>query len=167
VIERAVENIYGPRLAPLVLIKPIDQMPVPVEEENEMLAEGFEVPIHKQDDDQAHIQAHMQAMKMQAMMGNRRTQKQFQVHIFQHVQAKAQKAQMAAMPPQQQQMMQQAGQQQKKPGGSGQGPRPGATPQMPRGGQQPPGALGQDQMQKAGDATAFPRKMGFGGGLRM
>jgi hypothetical protein len=162
ILEQTCENIYGPRISPLVLIKAIDMMPVPVVEENAMLAEGFEVPVHPQDDDDAHIQAHFAAMKQQGMLGGKNLKK-YQAHIFMHMQQKQAKImQQQQGPPQQGQ--QQGGPQQKQGGG---GPKPGGAAQAPRGGQQPPGALGQDQMQKAGDATAFPRKQGFGGGVRM
>ena len=46
-----------PPLSPLIFIKPEDQLPVPVEQENMLMAQGFEVPVHPQDDDQQHIQA--------------------------------------------------------------------------------------------------------------
>ena len=147
VISQLVENSFGPRLAPLVWISPEEQLPVPAEQENMFLAEGFEVPTHDMDDDQQHIQAHMAGMQ-QAQGANA---KKFQTHIFKHVQQAARKQQ-AAM------AMQQG--QPGVPGGAGPGvagtPRPGAQPAAQRPAQGPPGMIHQDQMK---DPSAMPRKM--------
>jgi len=59
VISSLMENTFGPRIAPLVFSPPEAQMSVPVDQENMLLAEGFDVPTHPQDDDRQHIQAHM------------------------------------------------------------------------------------------------------------
>lgn len=146
VITQLMENAFGPRLAPLIFVSPEQQMPVPVEEENAMLAQGFEVPTHEMDPDDLHIQAHMQALQM----GDGGNKKKFLAHIYAHIQQKQKK--------QQAQMQAQQGQQ-GMPGAAGPGvagtPRPGAQPQAPRGGQNPPGAIHADQMN---DPAAAPRR---------
>jgi hypothetical protein len=150
VISKFIENTFGPRLAPLIFISPEMQMPVPVNEENMLLSEGYKVPTHDMDDDDQHIQAHMMAMKMNEAQGaTGGTARKFQEHIFLHMQQKAKKQQAA--------MAQQQGAP-GVPGGAGPGvagtPRPGAQPGQPRGGQNPPGAIHADQM-----PGAMPRKM--------
>jgi hypothetical protein len=161
IITQLVENTFGPRLAPLVFVSPEAQMPVPVEQENMLMAEGFEAPVHPQDDDQQHIQAHMGLLRaLQAGQGSSGSPKKIQSHIFKHVQA-AQAKQQAMM---QQQMQAQQGQQ-GIPGGAIGGapqsgvagtPRIGAQPGQPRM-QGPPGQIPQDQMQ---DPRVFPRRAG-------
>lgn len=145
-ITQLVENMFGPRLAPLVFVSPEAQLPVPVNEENLLLDEGYAAPVHEMDDDDQHIQAHMMAMKIS--QGS--SQKKFQVHIFQHMQQKAKKQQAA--------MAAQKGGMPGVPGGAGPGvagtPRPGAQPGQPRGGQNPPGAIHPDNM-----PLSMPRNM--------
>jgi hypothetical protein len=151
VIAKFVENTFGPRLAPLIFISPEMQMPVPVNEENMLLSEGYKVPTHDMDDDDQHIQAHMMAMKLNEAQGaTGGAAKKFQEHIFLHMQQKAKKQQAA--------MQQQQGAP-GMPGGAGPGtpgtPRPGAQPGTSRGGGQgPPGMIHSDQM-----PGAMPRKM--------
>ena len=147
VIEHFVMNTFGPELAPLIFKKPEDQMPVPAQQENMLLAQGFEVPTHEMDDDQQHIQAHM--LLLQQMEGS---QKKVQAHIFEHVQQAQRKAQA--------QMQAQQGSP-GVPGGAGPGvagtPRPGAQPAAPRGGQNPAGAIHSDRIQ---DPSMMPRRAG-------
>lgn len=149
IVEQLVENTFGPRLAPLVFESPEMQLPVPADQENALLAEGFDVPTHDMDDDNAHIQQHMMALQQ----AGGKHGKKFQVHIMQHMQQRARK-QMAAMAAQQGQGLQGI------PGGAGPGvagtPRPGAQPGTPRP-QGPPGMIPQDQL-RAG-AGAMPRRM--------
>ena len=156
VITQLCENTFGPRLAPLVFVKPEDQMPVPVDTENLLLREGFEVPVHAMDDDQAHLRAHMQLLQQMQMTGEGKNMKKIQSHIFMHVQQGQRKQMMA--------MQQQGGtpgapggaiEGQAQPGAPGQ-PRPGAQPGLPRP-QGPPGMIAQDQMQ---DPSVFPRRTG-------
>jgi hypothetical protein len=147
VVQAVVENAFGPRIAPLVFVSPEQQLPVPVNEENALLMEGYEVPVHDMDDDNQHIQQHMQAMKM----GEGHNQKKFMAHIWMHTQQKQKKQQ--AMMAAQQQAGQPGG-----PGGAGPGmpgqPRPGAQPQPMRNAQNPPGAIHPDQM-----PMSMPRNM--------
>jgi len=149
VVAAVVENAFGPRIAPLVFVSPEQQLPVPVTEENMLLAEGYEVPVHDMDDDKMHIQKHMQAMKM----GEGHNQKKFMAHIWLHTQ-QAQRKQQAMMAAQQMGQPGQPG----APGGAGQGmpgqPRMGAQPQPMRPGQNPPGAIHPDSM-----PLSMPRNM--------
>ena len=164
IITQLVENTFGPRLAPLIFVSPEQQMPVPVDQENILLGEGFEVPTHAMDDDMAHIQGHMQAMQqMQAQKemgggsGGGANVKKFQVHIWKHMQQGQAKQQAA--------LAAQAGPAAGAPGapgvpgGAGPGvagtPRVGAQPAGPRT-QGPPGMIHQDQMK---DPGMMPRKV--------
>jgi hypothetical protein len=148
VIAKFVENTFGPRLAPLIFISPEMQLPVPVDEENMLLSEGYKVPTHEMDDDNQHIQAHLMAMKINEAQGSGGSAKKFQEHIFLHMQQKQRKAQA--------QMAQQQGAP-GVPGGAGPGvagtPRQGAQPGAPRN-QGPPGMIHADQM-----PGSMPRKM--------
>jgi len=161
IITQLIENTFGPRLAPLVFVSPEAQLPVPVEQENMMLAEGFEVPTHPMDDDQQHMQAHGQLMRSIQMSGEGKNLKKIQTHIWKHMQQgqAKQQAQMQQMQAQQQQGMPGmpggaiGGQQQ--PGVPGT-PRIGAQPGVPRP-QQPAGMIAPDQMR---DPRMMPRRMG-------
>lgn len=147
------ENAFGPRLAPQILEKPEDQMPVPVEQENSLLLSGFEVPTHPMDDDQQHIQAHatiLQDAEGKSAPNAKKTQK----HIWMHMQQMQKKAQAQAAPPQGEPGI---------PGGSMSGqpqpgvagtPRQGAQPAQATGGQGPPGMIHHDQIQ---DPAVMPR----------
>ena len=156
IVVQLAENTFGPRLAPLVLEPPEKQLPVPVEQENMLLINGYEVPTHQMDDDQQHIQAHTGLM--QAAMASENVQggavRKIQAHIFKHMQQMQAKQQAA--------MQQQQGPpgQPGTPGGAGPGvpgqPRIGAQPGQPRGGQGPPGMIHQDQMK---DPSVMPRSM--------
>lgn len=158
-ITQLTENTFGPRLAPLIFVKPEDQMPVPVEQENMLLSNGFEVPTHQQDDDKQHLQAHAQLLQSIQMSGEGKNIKKIQAHIWKHVQ-QAQQKQQAAMQAQAQVAAQQMQGQPGVPGGAGPGvagtPRMGAQPGQPRP-QMPPGAIHQDQMR---DPRVMPRKVG-------
>ena len=155
VITQLVENTFGPRLSPLVFVSPEQQMPVPVEQENLLLREGFEVPTHQMDDDRQHIMAHGTLMQQLQVTGSGAgAVKKVQTHIWKHMQ------QMQAK--QQAQMAQQQGGQPGAPGGAVGGqqqpglpgqPRPGAQPGLPRP-QGPPGMIPQDQMK---DPRVMPR----------
>lgn len=153
VITQLIENTFGPRLAPLIFVSPQAQMPVPVEQENQLLAEGFEVPTHEMDDDQQHIQQHMAMLQQLGQSpGGGKSTKKIQSHIFLHVQ-QAQRKQMAAM----QAQMAPPGGAPGVPGGAGLGvagsPRMGAQPGQPRL-QGPAGMIHSDQIQ---DPSRMPR----------
>jgi len=153
-ITNLVESTFGPRLAPLIFVPPDQQLPVPVETENMLLAEGFEVPTHQMDDDKQHVEQHMRLLQHLQMTGEGKSNKKIQTHIMRHVQ-QAQAKQMAAMQAQQGQPGQPG-----TPGGAGPGvpgtPRIGAQPGQPRM-QGPPGSIHQDQLR---DPRVFPRRAG-------
>lgn len=141
-LEHLVGEIYGPRLGPLLFRSTVDQMSVPPETENKMLAENLEVLVHLMDNHSDHIRAHMQVPA-----GPQRD-----VHIQRHMQM-LQAQQAAAIT-----IAQQGG------GGSGNGqagpqggPQRGSMvgPQRPM--RQPPGTIHQDRMPGLG-AIVPPRK---------
>lgn len=144
-IVQGTENVFGPRLAPLVFKKKtlitVDPMI-----ENDMLQHGFPVQTHPGDDDQQHMAVHMMLLQSGGdPHGN------VQAHIQQHMQQMQAKA-AAQMQPQQGQGGGGGG----MPGG---GPRPGAQPAPQRPAQQPAGAVHKDRMGAAGVVT-MPRKAG-------
>ena len=138
VLAQMVENMFGPRLAPLTFKDARMDLGVDPQVENHILGEGMVAPVHMMDDHEKHMKAHMQALKETGDPHGT-----IKVHMMAHMQA-LQAAQM-----QQQQKVQQ----QAKQEGSG-GPRQGAQPQMPRGGQAPAGAIHQDRMN---DPRVMPR----------
>lgn len=148
IITQICENVFGPRLAPLVFQSMAMQMSVPAIEENMLLDSGYEAPTHELDNDDEHIAVHTLAMQTGAQ-----NKKKYQVHIFAHMQQKAKKLMM------QQQQAQAAQGMLGVPGGAGPGvagtPQQGAQPGQPRF-QGPPGMIHQDQMQ---DPAAMPRNM--------
>lgn len=153
IVTQLVENTFGPRLAPLIFLSPKQQMPVPVDSENNLLLSGYEVPTHGLDDDQAHIQAHttiLQTPEGKAAPNAKKTL----AHIFSHMQQIAKKQQAAAAPP---------GGAPGVPGGAMGGqpqpgvagsPRMGAQPAQATGGQGPPGSIHHDQLK---DPAVAPR----------
>lgn len=146
------ENAFGPRLAPQILEKPEDQMPVPVEQENSLLLSGFEVPTHPMDDDQAHIQAHatiLQDAEGKSAPNAKKTQK----HIWAHMQQMAKKQQAQVAPQGEPGIPGGAMGGQPQPGVAGT-PRQGAQPAQATGGQGPPGMIHHDQLQ---DPAVMPR----------
>lgn len=144
-LAQMVENMFGPRLAPLTFRDARMELSVDPKQENEMLGEGFVVPVHIADDHAKHMQAHMQALQRGDPHGTIR------VHMMAHANA---------LQAAQQQHQQQAQGQPGAPGGAGPGapgtPRQGAQAgQQKPGGQAPPGSVHQDRMK---DPAAMPRK---------
>lgn len=156
IISQLVENTFGPRLAPLIFESPEQQMPVPVEQENNMLMLGYAAPVHAMDDDQAHLQAHGQVLQQMQQSGENKNKQKFLTHMFLHMQQMAKKAQAQQQPQGMPGVPGGAVGGQPQPGVAGT-PRIGAQPMMPRGGQGPPGMIHQDQLR---DPAAMPRKMG-------
>jgi hypothetical protein len=137
-----VEDVFGPRLGPLIFKKK-SMVTVDPETENQMLLNGFEVKVHFGDDDIAHIQAHMPyAQDHDPIIAQHARE-----HIQRHQKQMQAKADM--------QMKQAPG---APGGGGGQGPQAGAQPTGQVKNDQPPGAIHQDQMPAAG-AVGMPRKM--------
>lgn len=156
-IKQITENVFGPRLAPLVFKDIRDELSLAPEFENDILMAGMEMPVHPMDNHQQHMQVHFQAMQAGDPSGAIRA------HMIRHQMAREQQvqAQMVAemqggAPP---------GQPPGQPGAPGGGqqpgiagrPRPGAVPAQQRPAQQPPGAIHQDQMH---DPSVMPRKTG-------
>lgn len=147
-ITRLADNTFGHRLAPLIFEK-VQGITVNPDLENDLMRQGFETPVHPDDNDQEHLAVHMQGMGMGDHHGK------FQMHIMAHQMQMQQKAQ-AQMQAQQPKPGAPGG-----PGGAGPGvagtPRPGAQPAGPRLLKQPEGAIHADRMPAAG-AIAMPRK---------
>lgn len=153
IVERWISQIFGPVLGARVIVDQRDQLTLDPEGENEMMSDGFEVPIHPLDDDNQHLPSHMRDMQEGGdPHGTKR------VHVQMHLRQKQAKAQAAAMMQMRQMMQQQGGGQ----SGGGQGgpgmPQPGAAPAGPRLLKQAPGAVHHDQMPRAG-AVPMPRRM--------
>lgn len=132
VITQLVENVFGPRLAPLVFKDIRSQLSLDPAQENKYLMEGLDMPVHPLDNHQEHMQEHQKLLEMGDPSGFGRA------HLVKHQLALVQQVQA-----QQQAVQPQPGAQ--GPGGAG--PKPGAQPGQIRGGQNPPGAIHQDQMQ--------------------
>lgn len=141
-LVQAASNIYGPRLAPLVLEDVRAQIEIPVKQEVELALQGVETPVHPMDNHAQHLQALMEALK--TVPPN--------APVRNTVIAQILKRQMFLMQIQQQQMQLQQPQQGQP------GPRQGAVPAQQRPAQQPPGAIHQDQMSQT-DPSAMPRNM--------
>jgi hypothetical protein len=134
-LEYITEVTCGPRIAPKTLIDERHMMSVDVVDEEEMIDNGFPVQTHPGDNDQEHMQHHMQHYKIlptEYMKG----------HILEHQKQMAAKAAAAAQQGRQQQLPPQGG-----------GPKPGAQVQVPTGAQNPPGAVHPDNM-----PMSMPRK---------
>lgn len=134
VLAQMVENMFGPRLAPLTFRDARMELSVDPEVENQMLEEGFVTPVHMMDDHAKHLQSHMKALNEHPGLHA----DVFKVHMMAHMQA-LQAAQQA-------QQQQAGGQPPGAAGGGGAPPRIGAQPKPPRGGQGPSGMIHQDQM---------------------
>lgn len=147
-ITRLADNSFGHRLAPMIFEK-IEGVTVPPEFENQLMEQGFETPVHPDDDDMAHLQAHIPWMQQGDLHGKGHA------HILMHQKQMQQKASAA---------MAQQGGPPGLPGGPG-GAGPGVAGAPAEGGQvagphapkQPAGAIPQDQMGRAG-AVTMPRK---------
>lgn len=142
-LSHMVDNLFGPRLGATILKDLRQELTMEPEFENQMMVDGFVVPVHPMDDIQKHMQAHQQAAQQTGDPHGT-----IRVHMMAH---------MNAFQAQQQQQMEQQMQQGGPPkggGGGSAGPRIGAVPGAARGGQNPPGAIHQDRMQ---DPMKVPR----------
>ena len=147
-IEEAVQNTFGPRLAPRIFKDMRDELSIEPEFENEIMDNGMDVVVHPMDDDIKHIKAHMQDVKEKGdSTGFKRA------HMLKH------QAQIGAKQQQQMQKENPKGAP-GTPGGGAPGiagvPKPGSVPQPPAGARQPNGAIHPDQMK---DPSVMPRKM--------
>jgi hypothetical protein len=124
ILEYGTEQIFGPEVAPRILIDERNLFHLEPEDENLMMHNGLPAEIHQADDDRAHIASHLQAAQLTGDAAGL-----FRAHIQQHQQAMQAKlqAQMAPKQPQGQPGV---------PGGAGPGvagtPRAGAQPGQPR-----------------------------------
>lgn len=146
VLSQMVENLFGPRLAPLTFRNARDEVSVDPQVENQVLAQGHIMPVHMMDNHMEHIQVHTAlAQSTGDPSGVIRT------HIAAHLGMLEKQQQMNAGGPPGGVPGQGGG----KPGGAGGGPKPGASPGQQRpGGQQPPGAIHQDRLK---DPRVAPR----------
>jgi hypothetical protein len=145
-LSHMVDNLFGPRLGATILKDQRQEISVEPEMENQLLLDGFVVPVHPMDDLKKHIPAHQQAMQKSGdPHGTIRVHLMAHMNAFQAQQQAQQQAQMGQGPPN-------GGPPQQ--GGGSRGPRQGAMPGMPRGGQQPAGAIHKDQMS---DPMRMPR----------
>jgi hypothetical protein len=142
-LNQLAENLFGPRIGSLTFRDARMEVGVEPQIENQLLEQGFVVPVHAMDNHVQHIQIHQQMMQQTGdPSGNGK------VHIMAHLQALEQQQQQQAMnamgPPQ-------------APRGQGQpsrGAKVGAMAGAPRGGQGPPGMIHQDRLQ---DPNRMPR----------
>jgi hypothetical protein len=135
ILELQVEKLFGPELAPRILIDERNLYTVDPNIENEMMHNNLPVQIHEADDDAQHLQVHMSGARL---TGD--TQGKYRAHIAAHTMAMQAK------------MQKQMGQQQGQPGAPGAGPpgmagspRVGGQPSGPKTVQGPPGLPGADQ----------------------
>jgi hypothetical protein len=62
VITNLVENLFGPRMAPLIFVDEKAQMTLDPALENQWLAKGIDLAVHPMDEDPQHLQIHQQAL---------------------------------------------------------------------------------------------------------
>ena len=148
-LEYSAGQVFPSRLARQIFKSMKDEMSVDPKVENKMLDQGFEVNTHAADNDQEHLQVHMQGLAMAQASPNPQTQQQYRAHIQMHQAAMRMKQ--AAMAAQ--------GAPGKPPGAAGGGgPRAGAQPHVgPKRPQQQAGAIHPDQMARAGAPGAARR----------
>ena len=139
-LEVGTENIFGPDLAPRILIDESNKFTVEPDVENQIMLNEMAVQVHEADNDQQHLQSHMRVAEQ---TGDPKGH--FRAHIAAHV---------AALQTKREKMM---ANQQPKPGapgappgaapaGAAGTPRPGAQPAPPRPAQAPAGAIQADHM---------------------
>lgn len=140
ILEAGAEGIFGPEMAPRILIDERNTFTIPPATENAILHNGMPVDVHQADNDQEHIQSHMEAAQL-----TKDPMQLYKAHIGAHVASLKTKRE--------KQMAEAQGAQKGAPGSPGGGPpgaagapRPGAQPAEQRPAQNPPGAVPQDQM---------------------
>ncbi len=144
-LQAAFQATFGAYLGSQILIDQKHQLTVPQAEENEWLADGFQVPVHPLDEDVQHLRELLPWIQQTGDPHG--TGK---VHAQAHLQA----MQMKNMASMQRQQAQHGG----GPQGGGPGlPQPGATPGQPHAEKRPPGALHPDQA-SGGGVVQMPRR---------
>jgi hypothetical protein len=141
-VESLAENAFGSRLAPMVFKDIRSQLMVDPILENEMFMQGYDMEVNSQDDDVAHLEAHM------AELPNDQTG-YLKVHIEAHRQQLMAKQQQAMMGAAQANPT-------SAPAGGANMPMAGSSPAGPSNMKQPAGAIHPDQMQ---DPSMMPRNM--------
>ncbi|MFT4068940.1 hypothetical protein [Paraburkholderia sp.] len=136
ILENLVEQVFGPEVAPRILIDERNLFHVDPDDENLMMHNGLAAEVHQADDDRRHIQSHLAAAQMTGDPAGL-----FRAHIQQHQQAMQAKLQASMPKPQGQPGVPGGG---AAPGVAGT-PRPGAQPGLPRP-QGPAGMIHQDQI---------------------
>lgn len=137
--QNLVENAFGPDVGQNILIDERNMFTVDADTENEMLHNGFDVPVHEADNDPEHLQKHMAV----ATPGGDPSGKRM-AHMQAHMQQMIAKREKAAMQSQQQGKGAPGGPAGAAPAGVA--GTPGAMPGQGRPAQQPPGAVHRDQM---------------------
>ncbi|HEM7879092.1 TPA: hypothetical protein U2L31_005518 [Burkholderia contaminans] len=137
ILEYGTEQIFGPEVAPRILIDERNLFHLDPQDENLMMHNGLPAEIHQADDDRAHIASHLQAAQLTGDPAGL-----FRAHVQQHQQAMQAKLQAQQVPKQPQGQL-------GVPGGAGPGvagtPRAGAQPGQPRP-QGPAGMIHPDQI---------------------
>lgn len=143
ILEFGTEQIFGPEVAPRILIDERNLFHVDPEDENLMMHNGLATEIHQADDDRMHIASHLHAAQLTGDPAGL-----FRAHVQQHQQAMQAKLQAQQPKPKGQPGV---------PGGAAPGvagtPRPGAQPGQPR----PQGPAGMIHPDQLASPTAEPR----------
>lgn len=137
-VQNLIENAFGPDAAQNILIDERNMFTVDPDVENEMIWNGFDVPVHESDNDQEHLQKHIPAAAHHQDPSGK-----FRAHMAAHMQAMQAKREKAMAQAQQMGKGAPGG-----PGGAGPGVggTPGAQPGAMRPAQNPPGAVHADSM---------------------
>lgn len=130
-LEYAASTVFGPRLAPKIIIDQRHMHTVDPNQENELMALNFPIQVHPTDDDQEHLKVHQQGMLETAGQDPGQL---FKGHILEHIKSLQAKA------------MQSAGVQKGQVPSGPQPPRIGAQPGQQRPVQGPPGQIPQNSM---------------------
>lgn len=154
-ITQMVENVFGPRLAPLIFTDEKSKISLDANMENEWMVDfNLNLAIHPMDDDVQHMQVHAKALQETGDPTG-----VIQAHLARHQVQMGMKQQAQLMQALQAQFG--GGPQQQQGGQQGGRPRPGAQNRAPRGGQGPPGMVNRDQLGAA--SLAPPALRGRGG----
>jgi len=148
-LESAAQSIFGAVLGSQILIDQRHQLTMPQAEENVLLGEGFEMPVHPLDNDVEHLK---ELVPWIQQTGD--THGTGRAHAQGHIQSMQMKNAASMM---RQQAAQGGGASGARPqGGPGQ-PQPGATPGQPHAAKGPPGAMHPDRGPMSG-VVAMPRR---------
>ena len=145
-LEKSAGDLFGWRQGRQILVDARSNLAMDPEIENDLLAQGFAVPVHPLDEDVKHLKSHMQDMQE---MGDPTGEKR--IHIQSHMMSMQFKAMSAAK-------TQGAPPGAPPGGGVRSSPAPGGQPGAPKLVRGPAGMIHQDQMPRAGAAVP-PRRM--------